>query len=49
MNIDFREKECCYCKRMLPSSSFRILEEIRKCDVVCCWCHVKRTVERENV
>jgi len=26
----------------------RILEEISKCEVVCCWCHVLRTVSRRR-
>jgi len=28
------------------SSLQRVLDEIAKCEVVCCWCHVKRTVKR---
>jgi len=28
------------------SSLRRVLDEIAKCEIVCCWCHVKRTVKR---
>lgn len=30
------------------ASLIRILTELNQCEVVCCWCHVNRTVERRR-
>jgi len=27
----------------------RIIEEIQKCELVCCWCHVNRTISRRSL